>query len=343
MDPDNRNDKVNMPERDWRAERLERIDHKIANKIARQQAEAEARRKYHAAWQEYYQKYYEHYYLQQLEDQKRQIVIANNEPKKLSPRQEAIDRIRKDLIKKISDNAQRATKSKHFKPILAGVIVFLLAVFIQYNQLFVASVRGLVSPGSQNSSSLIITDGSGQPVNDTPTILIPKINVKAPIIFGLSDLSETASQKALEQGVINFPVPGANSVPGQNGNTVILGHSSGDIFNNGQYKFIFVQLNRLVAGDLFYIDFGGKRFTYEVIDRRVVAPNQLDVLNLGVKTPFATLVTCDPPGTSFNRLLVTGRQVSPNPNTAKANDDVSGGADNRIPGSAPTLFERLFR
>jgi LPXTG-site transpeptidase (sortase) family protein len=335
---------VNIPEREWREQRTQRIDHKIADKIAKQQAEAEARRKYHTAWQEYYQKYYEHYYLAQLESQKRQVITASGESKQLSPRQQAIDNLRKDLIKKISDSTDKAIKSQHFKPIMAGVIVIILFIFIQYNQLFTASVQSFVSPGTDSSSNIIIASGANQPINSTPTILIPKINVKAPIIFGLDDLSEASAQRALETGVINFPVTGANSVPGQNGNTVILGHSSGDIFNNGQFKFIFVQLNRLSSGDLFYIDFNNIRYTYEITDRKVVAPTDLSTLNLGNNAPFATLATCDPPGTPFNRLLVFGKQISPNPNSASVNNNIVVDENrNNIPGNPPTLFELLFR
>jgi len=334
---------ASVPEREWRAERTARIDHKIADQIARDQAEVEARRKYHTAWQEYYQKYYGHYYLQQLQLQRQQVARGDGETTSLSPRQQAIDKLRRDLIKKIGAGADRAVKSRHFKPILAGVIIVLLLGFIQYNQLFSAAVRGLVSPGSQNISSLIIADGSYQPVNANPTVLIPKINVKAPIIFGLDDLSESSSQRALEHGVIHFPVAGANSVPGQNGNTVILGHSSSDIFNGGQFKFIFVQLNRMSVGDLFYVDYGGKRYSYEVTEKRMVAPGQLEALNMGVAAPFATLVTCDPPGTTWSRLLVIAQQISPSPAGAKVNDDVAGQSTGSIPGAPPTLFERLFR
>ena len=321
-------------------ERSKQISHNLADKTARKQAEAESRRRYHAAWQEYYQKYYEHYYLKQLEEQKRQNVADSKE--KLSPKQQAIDELRKELLQKVSENAEKVKKSKHFRPILAGIIAVILFVFIQYNQLFAATFHGLISPGDESGGVIVVADNADQSVNKSPTVLIPKLSIKAPIIFDIPSQSEASSQEALEQGVINYPVAGANAKPGENGNTAILGHSSSDVFNNGQYKFIFVQLNRLALGDLFYIDYDGIRYSYEITDKKVIAPTDLDQLNMGQSEPYATLITCDPPGTTLNRLIVIGRQISPDPSKANKAKESADSQSKDIPGNPPTLIERLF-
>lgn len=321
-------------------ERDKQISHNLADKTARKQAEAESRRRYHAAWQEYYQKYYEHYYLKQLDEQKRQNA-ANSSKEKLSPKQQAIDELRKELLEKVSENAEKVKKSRHFKPILAGLIAILIFVFVQYNQLFAATFHSLISPGDE-SSVIIVADNTNQSVSASPTLLIPKLSIKVPIIFDLPSQSEASSQEALEGGVINFPVDGASAKPGQNGNTVILGHSSSDIFNSGQYKFIFVQLNRLALGDLFYIDYENVRYSYEISDKKIIAPTDLAQLNMGESAPYATLITCDPPGTTLNRLLVIGRQISPDPSSTDKTQDSTNSQNKDIPGNPPTLFEKLF-
>ncbi|MDL2327870.1 sortase [Ruminococcaceae bacterium OttesenSCG-928-A11] len=330
--------------REVQIERARNISHSLADETARQQAEAESRRQYHEAWQQYYQQYYQHYYLEQLEEQKR-ILARNidNEPKeKISPKQEAVESLRKELLQKINDGARSAKSSRHFKPILAGVIVVIIALLIQYNQFIVAGVYSFVSPGS-DTASLIVTDGSSQPISPSPEVIIPKLSVKAPIVFNDNDRSEAGSQEALKNGVLYFPTSSANAKPGEKGNTVILGHSSADAFSGGNYKFIFVQLNRLVAGDLFYIDYQSVRYGYEVMEKKVIAPDDLQQLNMGENEPFATLVTCDPPGTATNRLLVVARQISPNPDTATITKTSEKTKTDSIPGSPPTLFERLFR
>lgn len=335
---------VNPPPREIQIERAQRISHALADENARRQAEAEARRQYHEAWQEYYQQYYQHYYLQQLEEQKQKLVRAAAEYKpkeELDPKQQAIDNLRKELLTKIEDGARVAKSSKHFKPILAGVIVILIALLIQYNQLITANIYSFTSPGS-DTASLIVADGTGQPISQTPELIIPKLSVKTPVIFEAEDQSEASSQEALKNGVLHFPVSGANAKPGEKGNTVILGHSSADAFSSGNYKFIFVQLNRLVAGDLFYIDYQGIRYAYEVNEKKIIAPDDLQQLNLGENEPFATLITCDPPGTTLNRLLVIGRQISPDPNKATDSAPTDDTKVEDIPGNPPTLFERLF-
>ena len=97
---------------------------------------------------------------------------------------------------------------------------------------------------------------------------------------------------------------------------MILGHSSADFFEPGNYKFIFVQLDRLSSGDLFYLDYQGKRYTYRVRETKIIAPTQVDQLTIGDAKPYATLITCDPSGTAHNRLIVIGDQIAPDPSSA---------------------------
>ena len=293
---------------------------------------AEAKRQYHEAWQKYYQKYYERYYLTQLANQRGKYTETESERTK---------RIRSDLLNKLSGNAKRFRKSNHFWPIMTGVIVVAVVLFIQFNSVLSAGWHKLIAPNFGNDSGIIIADGVGVEVSKTPTILIPKLSVKAPIIFNLPDLTERTAQANLRNGTIHFPVSGASSSPGQNGNTVVLGHSSGDVFDGGAYKFIFVGLERLESGDLFYIDYDGVRYTYQVDRKEIISPNNISALNLGKDRPYATLVTCVPIGTNINRLLVIGRQVSPDPNNASPKVNEGTNVEN-ITGNQPTLFERLF-
>ncbi len=169
-----------------------------------------------------------------------------------------------------------------------------------------------------------------------PTITIPKINVHAPVIYQASTV-EAQFQKALENGVVHY---GSTAMPGQVGNTVIFGHSSNDWWEPGNYKFVFVLLDKLVAGDRFTIDYQSKRYTYEVTGSKVVEPNNLSVLAPSVQ-PTVTLITCTPPGTAWKRLVVTAKQVDPDPRGAAPATSATSDSAANLPGAAPNFMSQL--
>ncbi len=311
--------------------------------------DSEAHRNYHSAWQDYYKTYYERYYISELSQQKQrfaagQASIKDNSDDGSFTQQEAIDELKGSLRHKITARAKKVRKSRHFVPAVAAVVVLLLAAFVQYNGLLFAQVSAFVSPGSSTSQDIIIGTGADQEVGSDPRLIIPKISVNAPVVYGLDDLSEDSAQEALQSGVIHYPITGANALPGQKGNTVILGHSSADFFEPGDYKFIFVQLNRLTTGDLFYLDYEGTRYTYRVNKTEIISPTDIGKLAIGDDKPYATLITCDPPGTAKNRLVIYAEQISPDPSKTTVNQDAnnSATADNSIVGNPPTLFEQIF-
>ena len=309
----------------------------------------EAERRYHQAWQSYYQKYYQNYYIAALQEQQARFarqqaeVVDSREPDGKLSQTEVQERIQSDILTKVKQAAGRAKRRWWFWPVIAAIAVIIIFLFLQYNSVIAAKIAGFISPGSSDSQTIIVGTGANQPVSDGPRIIIPKINVNAPVTYGLTSLDESTVQTALQNGPINYPVAGATATPGQRGNTVILGHSSADVFAPGDYKFIFVQLNRLTAGDLFYLDYGAKRYTYKVTELKVIDPTDVAALNLGTDKPYATLVTCDPPGTTAQRLLVIAEQVSPNPDGAdEVQVDDTSNTPVSITGKPKTLLESIF-
>lgn len=311
---------------------------------------------YHSAWQSYYQQYYERYYLTQLRAKQNQSqpkastepAMASQAPSALAnpevSRDQAVNELRQQLVGKVAHQAKKVRRSRHFVPLLSAVVIALTVLFLQYNNLIFAQVKAYVSPGSANPSSLIIDPTTDYKVGPDPTVAIPKIGVEAPVIYGVSSLNENYIQNKLKDGVVHYPIPGASSVPGQDGNTVIIGHSSNDVFNSGDYKFIFVQLDRLQKGDIFYLNYKGIRYTYSVTKSEVITPTQINKLVLPHDKPMATLITCTPPGTAWKRLVVYGEQISPDPSKAKPADEPQNSSTDNIvlPNNSPTLLERLF-
>ena len=231
----------------------------------------------------------------------------------------------------------RKTPSR-LRPILTALASFalLFAVFkapVFLNQLrFTFDKPAVTEPVEPSSAALAAT-------HDSPTIEIPKINVSAPVVFEPS-IAEEAVQKGLQNGVVHY---GISVKPGQAGNSVIVGHSSNDWWEPGNYKFVFVLLDKLIVGDTFSVDYDGKKYIYEVYESKVVEPTDISVL-AHTENPTMTLITCTPPGTSWKRLVIKAKQISPDPGKVKPIDPkVIEDDPGLLPSNAPGLGNQLQR
>lgn len=310
-------------------------------------------KKYHSAWQNYYQKYYEGYYAQHYANlkTKNSPYFANDqafkeekrkiEAKEIVTEEEAIQDLRHNLLNQVTESAKKVRKSRHFIPIASGLLVALIFLFLQYNSFLIANVIAYVSPGSIDVQNIIINPNADITVGPEPRIIIPKINVDAPVTYDIGN-DYNSLMDAMSKGLAHFAIPGANSHPGEIGNTVISGHSSNDLFDTGDYKFIFVQLDKLEVGDSIYANYQSKRYTYTVTDKQVVAPNDVNSLVYPTTKPILTLITCTPVGTAQSRLLVIAEQISPDPSKASQTPNSTTKEIESMPGKEPTIIEWLF-
>lgn len=310
-------------------------------------------KQYHSAWQSYYQQYYERYYIAQLHRRQQAVNSPSISQQQTSTdsagavpevsETEAVNELRSKVINEVKSRSEKVKKSRHFMPLMAALSVALLFSILQYNRLLVGQVKAYVSPGSISPQNVILDPTTSTKVGPEPKVIIPKINVDAPVVYDVPSLEENVIQSKLKNGVVHYPIPGANSVPGQAGNTVILGHSSNDVFDDGAYKFVFVQLDKLEKGDTFYLNYNSTRYTYSVTEKKVIDPTEVSQLVIDTDKPIATLVTCTPPGTALKRLVVIAEQISPDPTkaTQKPVTDAEIKPGN-IAGNSPTFFERLF-
>ena len=309
---------------------------------------------YHSAWQDYYQKYYEHYYMgavtqvhqaytqhaSQLQAQ-HATDHTSTEPETIST-DEALYDLRSQIVNKVQESGKKVRKSRHFVPLVAAIAVLILFGFLQYNRLIIANVKAYVTPGEIDPQNIIVDPSASTVVSNEPKLIIPKINVNVPVDY-TSTPDQKSQLKAMTHGVAYFGIPGADSKPGQVGNTVLSGHSSNDYIDTGKYKFVFVLLERLKKGDVFYVHYKGTRYTYTVTQIRVVDPTDVSALVYKGSKPIVTLITCTPVGTALHRLLVTGEQVSPDPSKAKQAPASAGTTDtSKLPGNSPTFLERIF-
>ena len=219
--------------------------------------------------------------------------------------------LKERIQKKASSSFQLSKKHRKFIPIFAGVFTVLFILFLQYNRLIFAPIMAYIAPGNSNDTEITAIDPTitAAPTAE-PKLIIPKLNVDVPAHFNIAN-DTTTIDNAMNHGVAQFKIPGADALPGQVGNLVISGHSAGDIYSNNQYKFIFSGLERLQDNDLIYVNYNSVRYTYKVTKKQTVEPTDVAALVYPTSKPILTLITCTPLGSDRYRLLVTAEQVSP--------------------------------
>jgi LPXTG-site transpeptidase (sortase) family protein len=215
-----------------------------------------------------------------------------------------------------------------------GSIVILIFMFTFFNDRIIAP---FIQPSRNSVNIPLISDAT---VSSNPEVIIPKINAEIPVVYDVNTIDDNAIQDGLKRGVVHYA---DTALPGQNGNIVIVGHSSGNIFNQGNYKFAFSLLRALDNGDTFYLQKDSKRYTYEVYKKEVVKPTDVSVLGAADKPATATLITCDPPGLNSSRLVLVAQQISPDPasNNANVAQNQLATSATIVPGNSLSLWSRL--
>ena len=195
-------------------------------------------------------------------------------------------------------------------PPFFGIFTMLLVLGFFNSQLIAAKIHALTYKPVEIRQQLHYPKpaSSSQPKARRENITIESAGVDAPVIYNVDTVDETAFQLALRGGVVHYP---GTSLPGKPGNAVIFGHSSGQVWAAGDYKFVFAHLEELDNKDRIVLEHKGVRYVYRVFNKKVVPPSDISVLNQIEDNNILTLITCTPVGTNTNRLIVVAEQISP--------------------------------
>lgn len=137
------------------------------------------------------------------------------------------------------------------------------------------------------------------------SIVIPKIGASAKIFPNVDPSDENAFLPVLKQGVAHAK---GSVFPGGRGNIFLFAHSTDNFWDAAQYNAVFYLLKDLKPGDLIVIFYQGERHDYYVTGQRTVDPSDTSFIDHAeTGTEQLILQTCWPPGTTFERLLVTAR------------------------------------
>jgi LPXTG-site transpeptidase (sortase) family protein len=126
----------------------------------------------------------------------------------------------------------------------------------------------------------------------------------------IEDAQVTVGGTNLDKSLIQYP---GTANPGEFGSPVIFGHSVLRQFYNPaklnprRYVSIFSKIMMLKNGDKIYIDDDRVRYTYRVVGKMEVKPDDLAILEQHHDIRELKLVTCTPEGTTLFRGIVTAQ------------------------------------
>jgi LPXTG-site transpeptidase (sortase) family protein len=201
-------------------------------------------------------------------------------------------------------------------------IVFILAyIFINWNDIswlfnyqeMSGIVYDFIYPYQDNNILIASSQQTGisaiqhfvYPDNST-FLEIPSIGVSTPLVFG-ETTDNTVLENDLNKGAVYYP---GSVLPGQQGQSVILGHSAPPGWPRIRHDYIFSDLSNVANGDAVIIHFNNTIYTYTVIGKNIIQQGQdVSLGGIGDSNGTLAIVSCWPPGKNYKRIVVYAQLV----------------------------------
>ena len=168
-----------------------------------------------------------------------------------------------------------------------------------YNEaIFREGQKGLSDPSAYEDACFRLSD-YGLNSEVFGVLSIPKLNLQMPIYMGAT--KENMAAGAAVMGQTSLPIGGSDT------NCVLAGHRG---WNGAAY---FLSINQLEPGDTVTVTNLWETLTYEVVETRVISPNDVDAIHIQPNRELLTLLTCHPPASGGKqRYLVFCERVQEN-------------------------------
>ncbi|MBL7156463.1 MAG: sortase [Candidatus Pacebacteria bacterium] len=138
------------------------------------------------------------------------------------------------------------------------------------------------------------------------SILIPKINIEAPIVF-TNETEAKDLEKALNQGVLFYPL---SDLPNEKGQVVLLGHSAPVGWPKIRYDWVFTDIDQLEIGDSIYVFLENCQYSYKMTNKYFLEKgDELPEYDSSTKKSQLFLISCWPPGKDLRRIAVEAEQI----------------------------------
>ena len=168
------------------------------------------------------------------------------------------------------------------------------AMFEYNEKLYLSGQSGLIDQLSYEKPDFLLSD-YGIDSDILGYITIPAIDIKLPIYNGAS--KENMAKGAAYLAHTSLPVGGENT------NCVIAAHT--------RYKsiYMFKRITELNVGDKIYITNFWETLVYQVVETKVIDPNDSQKIYIKANRSLITLSTCHPYPDNYQRYLVYAELV----------------------------------
>ena len=162
----------------------------------------------------------------------------------------------------------------------------------------------LINAANENPSPLALESATiaGEISQKANGIEIPKLGlVDIPLVLN-EKFTDSEVYRALDRGVVYYP---GSALPGENGQTYVLGHSAPPNWPKIKYQWVFSKLEDLLPGDEIFVYYNNRKLTYIVTDTVFVhRGEEIPHPDLTKNHNVLVLISCWPPGKDIHRIAV---------------------------------------
>lgn len=201
---------------------------------------------------------------------------------------------------------------------LVGVIV--IYVMVLYGPILLEEIRYSKSAitGENLHEEILLKELQAQNIDELQkeaesygvgtnfSLVIPKIDAASNIVANVDPWDSDDYENVLKTSVAHAK---GTYFPGQGSNIYLFSHSTDSSINVARYNAVFYLLRKLEAGDQVIIFFSDRKYVYEVEQKLIVSPTEIEWITQRKDEEILILQTCDPPGTTWNRLILVAKPV----------------------------------
>lgn len=191
-----------------------------------------------------------------------------------------------------------------------GLVAFsIISLIFNFYPILKEEVSYEVNKASHPDFGELISKSNAEELGLDPffSIYVPKIDAKAEIIPNVNAGNYNEYTQALQNGVAHAA---GTFFPGQGRLIYLFSHSTDSPLNFARDNAVFYLLRKLEKGDEVVVYFMNKEYKYKVENIVTTSPNDTSWIQDKNEGEKLVLQTCDPPGTSINRLIIEAVPVN---------------------------------